>query len=499
MARREPAYKLLPLHGGDSQSEEEETIYDRRFGEGTYKKDEELLLYRSRDKSRIYNPSVSLRARMFACGIVVLIILSIFVLTGYTVIAAWMNSYVAPSNATAVPNTPSSHGNDNIQVQQTTTDSTIKWRSDILESFSEMSILLHDINGDNVSDVILHAGSPYLSPDFQICPGQKEDKCMERVGYSPCQAQLVALDGNNGGREWNKWVQYATFAANCRADLNWNGQNDCVFAGRGGALAAYDIHNDVLLWIADPAITCPAYNYYYPLITTKDFDKDGVFDIIATHGGDPLYPDDYKERTPGFLVIVSGSTGQQISEHILTPDNRETYSSPVIYKLPDQKELVLFGSGGETISGSLWAITMDSLQDHVTQYIAKNKKAYIRNKQYKPASCFAQNELEKSRPGLKNAGRYSTKTHEDWMDNCLQLMGDIRPIWNTYKVCIYEFIPAGPLGTILPPVIVDVNKDSKMDLIVSQFGEHTLLYDGEAGNIIWDHFVPNTQTYRYSI
>uniref|UniRef100_A0A1X7TB21 Uncharacterized protein n=1 Tax=Amphimedon queenslandica TaxID=400682 RepID=A0A1X7TB21_AMPQE len=72
-------------------------------------------------------------------------------------------------------------------------------------------------------------------------------------------------------------------------DLNKDGQSDCIFAGRGGSpLAAFDLLHKELLWVVDSAITVPPYNYYYPL-ATKDYDKEGVPDIIVTHGGDPLY------------------------------------------------------------------------------------------------------------------------------------------------------------------------------------------------------------------
>ena len=41
-----------------------------------------------------------------------------------------------------------------------------------------------------------------------------------------------------------------------------------------------------------------------------------------------------------------------------TPDERETYFSPVIYTKKDGVELVLFGTGGETHPGGLWVVSL---------------------------------------------------------------------------------------------------------------------------------------------
>ena len=498
MSKKQPAYELVPLHSRDSHSDDDLTVYDRKFGEGTYKIDEDLQLYNYSHKT--YYPLLSFKTKMLLCAVVSLIALITAILCGYVLFVVWnntlsINDELSSTSIDTVPTeTPSSTPHHHFNNVQTTLNNPYNWIAEFDNRMSEMSILLHNIDGDNVPDIIIDQYTLYQSPDYDYCPGKK-DRCKEKVGFSPCQSQLIALNGKSGAIEWSQWVEYVPFAVNCRTDLNWNGQSDCIFSGRGGSLSAYDVHNNVLLWVVDQRITCPSYNYYYPLIS-KDFDKDGVLDIIVTHGGDPRYPDTYKERTPGFIVVVSGATGKQISEHILTPDNHETYSSPVLYTIPEGTDVVLFGTGGETIAGSLWAISLNSLESHVTKYIKEHNLPYKHNKMYKPLSCYSSEEIQKSRPHFNNNGKYSTKTHESWMDDCPHLLTDYKPIWNIYKLCVYEFIPAGTLGTMLPPVIVDINRDGKNDLLVSQFGEHMLLYDGKAGSIIWDYYAPDTQTYR---
>lgn len=46
---------------------------------------------------------------------------------------------------------------------------------------------------------------------------------------------------------------------------------------------------------------------------------------------------------------------------VKTPDERETYFSPVIYTKKDGIELVLFGTGGETHGGALWVVSLFDL------------------------------------------------------------------------------------------------------------------------------------------
>ena len=58
------------------------------------------------------------------------------------------------------------------------------------------------------------------------------------------------------------------------------------------------------------------------------------------------------DRQSGRLFVVSGSTGQPIGETYLEmPNSRETYMTPVLYHPPKGSSIILFGSGGETISG----------------------------------------------------------------------------------------------------------------------------------------------------
>jgi hypothetical protein len=474
-------YKRVPVED-DSQSDEETVIFEHEFGRGKYKANDDLIFHQQSGTQRLFQKLYSFLPHSPRPKTLFLIftILSLALLLILVIGLVFRSINGGPSSA-----------GDNHR-HKVIGNFSANWMIEINDGITEMSVILHDLNEDYVPDVLLaNISNRFQSSRYTTCPGEMGDKCQEVMGFSPCQVRLVGLDGTSGDIVWGRWVEFEIFAANCRADLNSDGLNDCIFGGREGALAAVDVHHDNVLWLADASITCPYYNYLFPLLI-DDVDYDSVKDIVITHGGDPTYPDSEINRTPGFVVVISGSTGRQISDHILTPDDHETYSSPVLYRTRDGAELVLFGSGGETIQGSLWALTLNSLKSHVNDYILKNNvPPYHINKMYLAPSC---NDRLYSRPIL-NTHAYSSDKHEPWMDDCPRINEGSNHIWNKYTICMYEFVPGGSLGTMVPPVIVDMDRDGVMDVVVSQFGEHTLLYNGRTGSITWDHFVPNTQSY----
>lgn len=50
-------------------------------------------------------------------------------------------------------------------------------------------------------------------------------------------------------------------------------------------------------------------NFYTPLLIPVDVDNDGINDLIAMHGGDPLRKPTDRVRIPARLIILSARTG----------------------------------------------------------------------------------------------------------------------------------------------------------------------------------------------
>jgi len=58
------------------------------------------------------------------------------------------------------------------------------------------------------------------------------------------------------------------------------------------------------------------------------------------------------KRIAGRLILLDGATGQSIGRYLAMPGGLETYMSPVIHKLDDGSQYILFGHGGETVPGT---------------------------------------------------------------------------------------------------------------------------------------------------
>lgn len=109
-----------------------------------------------------------------------------------------------------------------------------------------------------------------------------------------------------------------------------------------------------------------------------------VFFLFFSEISEPNSP----HRLVGRLLIFSGKTGE-VLRWANTPDERETYFSPVLYTKKDSAELVLFGTGGETHPGGLWVV---SLMDLFHGLIENSKIIY--KDDYKGMSKLAARESE---------------------------------------------------------------------------------------------------------
>ena len=490
MSKPKPRYHRVSQNQENEESDGEETaLFEKDFGEGAYDQEEDLRLQRSSKTiiarkiptKKIPSCQFNWPCRILVVTVLVLTVLLVSLLVTY-IVAPWRKS---PSNCTL--SNPGSRR--------------INWDHEFFPGFTESSLELQDMNRDGIVDIIMAHVSGHFSDVFALCRG-KPDRCQEEEGFSPCRVHLVAMCGTTGDIIWEKWLDFESFALRCSHDLNKDGIPDCIVAGRSGAFAAINGSNGVFLWLVDPSLVYPKYNFFYPLIV-EDMDNDGVVDLINIHGGDSTYQDSEKNRSPGFLVVVSGRTGMKLMERVQVPDGHESYSSPILFTHPDGSPVVLFGTGGETLTGSLWAVTLASIKERVSRYRDETSNETYR---YKPAtefvdySCYNPEELEKTRPSsLPGLFDIKKKWSSDPLlkKSCPPKWGEKTPIWNPLGLCVYELARGDRDGTILSPVVLDVTGDGIKDLVVSQFGDHTLLLDGATSAVVWDLFLPDTQTYRY--
>ena len=72
-----------------------------------------------------------------------------------------------------------------------------------------------------------------------------------------------------------------------------------------------------------------------------------VFTVV-THQSPSLQEHD---RAPGRVIFLSGASGRPLGRYLEIPNSRETYMSVVRHVTANGSSYILFGSGGETVSG----------------------------------------------------------------------------------------------------------------------------------------------------
>lgn len=354
------------------------------------------------------------------------------------------------------------------------------WERDILRTISETSPVLHDVNGDGVDDIIA------------------------AVDLTLCKAKVVALNGRDGSTIWEYETRFAVFAIRCTLDVNSDGALDCLISGRSGGFLALNSADGAILWSVDPSIVFNMYNFFFPLVLA-DMNDDGVDDVINVHGGDPKYEPEVHDRSPAFLVAISGKTGQKLMERVPMPDGHESYMSPILFTVNRSDRFVLFGSGGETVPGSLWAIELNSLRMRVALYHAhwvNSGKEYLIN-MHTVDVCFQDPDtFERVRPVFDSTqSQYSlNRTMESTPVGHFKcpMLANKQGLWNEYNLCLYEVVRGVEKGVILPPVVVDMTVDGVDDLVVSMYDGGTMVLDGrDLATVVWETSYPGSESYRY--
>jgi outer membrane protein assembly factor BamB len=226
------------------------------------------------------------------------------------------------------------------------TKSVLVWRNDLPVIGSQSSPRMADLNLDGTLDIVMGAGNN---------EGQESKQ------------GIIALDGLTGALLWQQESKDQVYGSATFHDINDDKVVDVFIGGRTPDFYALDGKTGNVLWKFEyhhehDSILKNAQFNFNSSVLVPDQNEDGHPDLLNVNGGNSLaVPGQEKDRYPGVLMVFDIRTGNILAADTM-PDGKESYMSPLTFNDPGSNEqFILFGTGGETISGNLYIARLSDL------------------------------------------------------------------------------------------------------------------------------------------
>ena len=216
-----------------------------------------------------------------------------------------------------------------------------QWRFQIDSANVLSSPRCADLNQDGIKDIIFGAGLEGVA---------------SRNG-------VVAIDGKTGEKLWSVSARTQIYTSALFQDIDGDRVPDVFIGGRAASYYAISGATGDIIWEfwkgSSSESRKAGFLNFFGVQWAPDADNDGFNDLLVTNGGDYLATSKETSRPTARLMLISSKTGE-IIQSVRMPEKRESYYAPHI--VTDKKRSkVIFGTGGETIDGSLWSIPYKSL------------------------------------------------------------------------------------------------------------------------------------------
>uniref|UniRef100_A0A182SD26 FAM234A/B beta-propeller domain-containing protein n=1 Tax=Anopheles maculatus TaxID=74869 RepID=A0A182SD26_9DIPT len=176
-----------------------------------------------------------------------------------------------------------------------------------------------------------------------------------------CGGGLLALNGIDGETLWQRWTSFTIFSLKCNIDINSDGGNDCVAAGRGGLILALDGHNGRILWELKDYSDLESYAEIsidlYTINVVRDLNGDSISDLIAVH------VEETQRAHGGHIKLISGATGT-ILRSIPTPYREEMFVPIQELTKADGSDAFLVVTGGQNSPGGVYVLKQENLMKY---------------------------------------------------------------------------------------------------------------------------------------
>lgn len=231
---------------------------------------------------------------------------------------------------------------------------------------SQSSPRVSDLNNDGIKDIVLGAGRAEL----------------DSTPYG-----VLALDGLTGEPLWEKKTYAQIFGSATFADVTDDGVADVFIGGRNQNLKAINGTTGDVIWeykylpSDDPILNLARFNFYNSQLI-PDQNSNGYPELLTINGGNwDALANVMEDRHAAVLMVIDTKSGNIIASDTM-PDGRESYMSPLIFKQGSSADYnIIFGTGGETQSGTIYACTLEDLKERklhkAKQLISETGHGYI--------------------------------------------------------------------------------------------------------------------------
>ncbi len=181
------------------------------------------------------------------------------------------------------------------------------------------------------------------------------------VENSPSKNGVIAIDGNTGRILWTVESPSQIYTSALFQDISGDGVKDVFIGGRAANYFAINGATGEVIWRFFEGSQSESRNAgflnFFGTQFVDDLDKDGFNDLLLTNGGDYLAKKGENDRPTARLMVISSATGK-IIQSARMPDGKESYYAPHLITIQGE-DYVVFGTGGETIGGSLFIAPYD--------------------------------------------------------------------------------------------------------------------------------------------